>query len=122
MKLALIRLRGKTGVRKDISDTLVMLNLPCVNSCVVVEKNSGTEGMIRKCKDFLTWGEISDETIDKMKSYGRQQNKRTVYHLRPPIGGFERKGIKKPFSQGGALGYRGERINDLIRRMLGDSK
>lgn len=40
------------------------------------------------------------------------------FKLHPPIGGFEREGIKKPFSIGGALGYRGKDINKIIRRML----
>lgn len=40
------------------------------------------------------------------------------FRLLPPVKGFERKGTKKPFSLGGALGYRKEKINDLIQRML----
>ena len=40
------------------------------------------------------------------------------FRLHPPIGGFERKGIKKPYSIGGALGYRKEKINNLIKKML----
>jgi len=39
-----------------------------------------------------------------------------VLRLHPPAKGYE--GIKKPFVMGGALGYRGQHINDLIRRML----
>lgn len=41
-----------------------------------------------------------------------------LFRLRPPSGGFERGGIKKPFSLGGTLGYRGKFINELIRRMI----
>ncbi|MFH0752187.1 MAG: 50S ribosomal protein L30 [archaeon] len=40
------------------------------------------------------------------------------FKLNPPRHGFERKGIKTPFSLGGALGYRKEKINDLIMRMV----
>ncbi len=40
------------------------------------------------------------------------------FRLTPPAHGFERKGIKKPYSMGGALGYRKEKINELIRRMI----
>jgi len=40
------------------------------------------------------------------------------FRLSPPRKGFERKGIKQPFSVGGALGYRKEKINELVRRML----
>nr|MBA4404927.1 50S ribosomal protein L30 [Nanoarchaeum sp.] len=40
------------------------------------------------------------------------------FRLLPPVKGFERKGTKKPFSLGGALGYRKEKINALVQRML----
>lgn len=40
------------------------------------------------------------------------------FRLNPPVKGFERGGIKKPFSIGGVLGYRGAKINELIKRML----
>jgi large subunit ribosomal protein L30 len=39
-----------------------------------------------------------------------------VMRLHPPLKGFE--GVKKPFSLGGALGYRGEEINNLLTKML----
>tara|TARA_B100001750_G_C15486282_1_gene588496 strand:+ start:886 stop:1359 length:474 start_codon:yes stop_codon:yes gene_type:complete len=38
-----------------------------------------------------------------------------VFRLHPPRKGYE--GIKRSFNEGGALGYRGEKINQLIRRM-----
>ena len=40
------------------------------------------------------------------------------FKLKPPINGFENKGIKVPFSKGGALGYRKDKINDLIMKMI----
>ena len=40
------------------------------------------------------------------------------FKLPPPRKGWERKGIKKVFNVGGALGYRGAAINDLIKRMV----
>jgi len=40
------------------------------------------------------------------------------FRLKAPEKGFERKGIKKSFAVGGALGYRREKINDLIKRMI----
>ena len=41
-----------------------------------------------------------------------------VFRLNPPRGGFERRGIKKPRSLGGALGYRGDKIKELLGRMV----
>ena len=43
---------------------------------------------------------------------------KTFFRLHPPIGGFERAGIKKNYAVGGALGYRGKYINKLIERMI----
>ncbi len=40
------------------------------------------------------------------------------FKLNPPRHGYERKGIKQPFSLGGALGYRKEKINLLVERMI----
>lgn len=41
-----------------------------------------------------------------------------VFRLKPPEKGYERGGIKHPYSTGGALGYRGEDINKLLERMI----
>jgi large subunit ribosomal protein L30 len=40
------------------------------------------------------------------------------FRLKPPTKGYERGGVKTPFSMGGALGYRKDHINNLIKRML----
>lgn len=41
---------------------------------------------------------------------------RPLLRLKPPKGGW--RSTKKPFAQGGALGYRGRSINQLVRRMI----
>lgn len=41
---------------------------------------------------------------------------RPLFRLHAPKGGW--RSTKKPFALGGALGYRGAAINDLVRRML----
>jgi large subunit ribosomal protein L30 len=41
---------------------------------------------------------------------------RPLFRLKAPTGGW--RSTKKPFSLGGALGYRGRAINDLARKML----
>jgi len=40
------------------------------------------------------------------------------FRLKPPSGGYPRKGIKVPYKLGGAWGYWGEKINDLINKMI----
>jgi large subunit ribosomal protein L30 len=43
---------------------------------------------------------------------------KVFFRLGMPRKGFERKGIKYPFSLGGVLGYRKDKINDLLKRMI----
>lgn len=113
-KIAIIRVRGGFGVKTEIKDTLDMLNLQKVNHCVVLESNPVLLGMIKKAKDYITWGEINDETLKLLKP----KIKGKVARLSPPKQGFGRKGVKMPFVLRGALGNRKEKINDLIVRMI----
>ncbi len=41
-----------------------------------------------------------------------------VFRLKPPSKGYERKGIKKTYKEGGVLGYRAEKINVLLNKMI----
>jgi len=134
--LAVIRVRGLCKVERGIKDTMNLLRLYRKNFCVVVPNNEKYHGMVKKAKDYVTWGEIDDETFDSLvekrgEEYkGRASGKegkfikkgdkkiKKFFRLNMPKKGFGRKGIKVAFSKGGALGYRGEKINELIKRML----
>lgn len=123
-KIAVIRIRGLKGIRKDIKDTLDMLKLHKKHFCVIVEKIPSNMGMVNKAKDYITWGEIKEEVLKELISKRAERNskdpKRTkkFFRLNSPKKGFERKGIKVSFGKGGALGYRGEKINELLRKMM----
>jgi large subunit ribosomal protein L30 len=114
--LAAVLIRGLIGMNKDIKDTLLMLNLQTKYSCAVMEDTPVSRGMLQKCKDYITYGEISEETIKELDS--KRTKKNNHYSLSPPRGGFERNGIKTPYTSKGALGYRGEKIQDLLKRMM----
>ncbi len=138
--LAVIRVRGLCKVERGVKDTMNLLRLYRKNFCVVVPNNEKYSGMVKKAKDYATWGEISDETFNllvekrgeeyKGKASGKKGNDsgkfikkgdkkiKKFFRLNMPKKGFGRKGIKFPFSKGGALGYRGGKINELIKRML----
>ena len=60
---AVIRIRGKAGIRKDIEDTLKLLILKAVNNCVLVPETDSIKGMLFKAKDYITWGEIELDTL-----------------------------------------------------------
>ncbi|MGZ7119478.1 MAG: 50S ribosomal protein L30, partial [Methanobacterium sp.] len=66
--IAAIRLRGRTGIKKDIANTLDMLKLTRINHAVLIEDNPSYNGMLQKAKDYITWGEINQETVSKLLS------------------------------------------------------
>lgn len=115
-KLAIVRVRGTTGIKGGINDTLKMLNLHKRNFCIVVDDTPANKGMIKKSENYVAWGEIDDETLKLVEK--RKEEGKKFCRLNSPKKGYGRKGLKHAFAVGGALGYRGEKINDLIRRML----
>jgi large subunit ribosomal protein L30 len=69
---AIIRLRGDVNVRPEIRYTLRLLRLHSVNHCAVVEENDYNKGMIIKVKDYVAWGNISEDTLENLlKDRGR---------------------------------------------------
>ncbi len=147
---AIIRVRGRTGIKPDIKRTMHLLNLTRVNHCVVMGESAQLKGMLNKCKDYVTWGEVNKDVFAKVvQKRGRLAgNKRIskkflkdkgfknynelaeailsgkkakdigikpVFRLHPPSGGY--KHIKYAYPRG-ALGYRREAINALLRRMI----
>ncbi len=67
--------------------------------------------------DVAKMKKIADDLISG-KSTIKSLNIKPVFRLRPPRKGYERKGVKQPFSIGGALGNRKEKINLLISKMI----
>jgi large subunit ribosomal protein L30 len=154
-RIAVVRVRGTVHVSGEIGDTLDMLGLRRVNQATVIDDRPTYMGMVKKAKDFITWGEADekvlarliakwgrlpgDKRVDKetLKSKGfssfedfakrfceskaefKDLGIKSCFKLHPPSRGYERGGIKRHFSVGGALGYRGEGINDLLIRMSG---
>ena len=139
--IAAIRIRGKMRVDTQVTDTLNMLRLYNNNYCIVLPNNELFLGMLRRTKDYITWGEIDDETFKTLvekrgeefkgretDANGKIQHKNFIsvnnkkikkyFRLSPPRKGFERKGVKTTYQNGGALGYRGEKIKELIMRMI----
>ncbi len=131
--LAVVRIRGGVKVRQEIKETLSRLNLDRVNNLSLVFGTKSNIGMIKKCNDFVTYGEITEEKLSallnrkkfeiskediKEISAGKLKPREKInmpIRMSPPKGGY--KGIKRSFSQGGALGYRGDAISALLEKM-----
>lgn len=71
-----------------------------------------------KEKTKMDFEEFANEFFNFKKELKDISGLKHFFRLKPPDKGFDRNGIKKAFSVGGALGYRKEKINDLIKRML----
>lgn len=149
--LAVVRIRGNIGVRREFKDALKILRLRDMNNCVVVPDNPSNRGMMKKVRNYVTFGEINFESfLAMLGKRGRVKGKRLdgntvketgydsveqlakeifegkaklkkvdslepVFRLTPPSGGFKSTRTHYPK---GDLGYRGDAINDLIKRMI----
>ena len=65
----------------------------------------------------MTIEEFAEKVINGEMKLRDLPNIKPVFRLHPPRGGL-RGSKKRSFKEGGALGYRGEKINELIERML----
>jgi len=90
---SMIRSRGKLVGDKDITDDYLKEN-----------------------SEFATIEDMAKAIIENDYKMRDVEGVNPVFRLHPPVKGYE--GNKRSYKNGGALGYRGEAINDLINRML----
>ncbi|MDO8642310.1 MAG: uL30 family ribosomal protein [Candidatus Woesearchaeota archaeon] len=116
-KVVVVRIRGDVNLNGQIRSTLDMLRLRKKHVCVIYNDSQVLRGMLRKVKDYVTWGipDAETETLLRTKRASKHEN---VFFLAPPRKGHGRKGIKRSFVVGGALGERREKINELLQRMI----
>ena len=150
----ILRLRGSVGISSELERTFTFMHLTRKFSATLMGESPSNNGMIRKIKDYATWGEASPKTISQLiqqrgylkgnqrvtdevveERLGHESIKhlgtalhelkanlwhlpdlKPVFRLHPPKGGFHGS-IKKPYPKG-ELGYRGEKINDLLAKMI----
>ncbi len=66
---------------------------------------------------FNDYKELAKAIIEGKLTTDKLPDFKPVFRLSPPSKGFKGT-VKKHFNEGGELGYRGEAINELIKRML----
>jgi large subunit ribosomal protein L30 len=151
---AVLRLRGSVNISRERERAFALLHLHRKNHVTLMRDTPSNLGMIRKIKDYATWGEaspkiisqliqqrgflkgnqkVTDEAVEERLGYEsikhlgtalhelkadlwRLPDLKPVFRLHPPKGGFHGS-IKKPYPKG-ELGYRGEKINDLLAKMI----
>jgi large subunit ribosomal protein L30 len=140
--LAAIRIRGSVKTDKKVADTLSMLKLTRNNHCVLLPENQTFRGMLKKTSTWITWGKIDNELVGRLiskrgrlvgdKKIDEKKAKdiakkiikdqslegieiKHVFRLSPPSKGY--KSVKMMYPKG-SLGPRGEKINELLKRMI----
>src|SRR3989338_1479271 len=137
--ICIIRIRGEVNMDRDVAETLSRLRMSRKYACVVINPNKEQEGMIKKVKDLVAFGEISKETLEKLiekrgqlidkkkktdakkvvdelekgKKY-ESLNLKPFFRLHPPRGGIK----SKAHFPKGVLGNHRGKINELVLRML----
>ena len=156
MSWIVVRVRSNVNVERSIRETMDYLNLTKVNHAVIIPENDQYRGMLQKAKDYITWGEATEATVERMltergrmsgdspltddvvkestdikniKDFAKSVTSgestvkdvpglKRVFRLHPPRGPKGWGGIKRSFVVGGALGARGDAINNLVDRMI----
>ena len=114
--IAVIRIRGQVGLDKDMKETLFRMKLRRKYVCAIFEPTKENLGMVKKTRNFISYGEISDETYNELvKKRGKKVGGKLkpFFRLHPPRGGAETK-LHYPR---GILGENKE-MDKLIGRML----
>ena len=138
--ICIIRIRGDVKLDRDVRETFDRMHLGRKYSCIVINPNKEQLGMIKKLEDFTAFGDIRKDVFEKLidiRGQKTSKNKKIdakkiigelekgkkyedlgikpFFRLHPPRGGL--KSSKRHFPRG-VLGNNGEKINDLVLRML----
>lgn len=83
-------------------------------------KLAGNKKLTDECAQktsYKSLEELAEAVFSCAIEYWKLPNVQPVFKLHPPTKGFKGK-IKKSYRMGGETGYRGEKINELIKRMV----
>jgi large subunit ribosomal protein L30 len=79
--------------------------------------NPLTEQFMKDVLKVESFEALADDLMNFKIKYQDIKKIVPVFRLHPARGGFF-KGIKKPFANGGVLGFHGEQINKLVKKMM----
>lgn len=64
--LAVVRVRGMSGLHPKRKLTMEMLNIPRSNNGTLVISSGPYRGMLQEAKDYVTWGPISEKMVAEL--------------------------------------------------------
>lgn len=134
-----IRISGLVEMPKDAQETLFRMNLRRKYSAVLLKETKETQDLLNAVRNFIAYGKIDMKILEELiakrakpldnktkkidakkvaeiieKEGIEKSNIKHFFRLHPP-----RKGINsKVHYPKGILGDNGDKINDLVRRML----
>jgi large subunit ribosomal protein L30 len=137
--IIVIRISGLVEIPPNVQETLFRMRLRRKYSAVLLKHGPENLKLLKKVRNFVAYGRIDKETLydllaKRAKSIGKtkidpekiiaQLDKKSLsdlgvkgfFRLHPPRGGINTK-VHFPINKG-VLGDNGEKINDLVRRML----
>ena len=62
-RFAAVMIRGSVGLKTSLKETISSLRLYRRNTCVVIADTATNVGMLKAAKDYITWGEIDEDTF-----------------------------------------------------------
>lgn len=114
--IAAVKVRGSIDANDKARQTMDNLQLEKRNQLVVYEDEDSIRGMFSRAKDYITYGELEEETIEALEEKkGDEVESGDSFSMTPPSGGF--KDTKKQVGQGGSLGKR-ENMDELVQNMI----
>ncbi len=136
--ILVIRISGLVQIPNDVQETLYRMRLRQKYSAILIDDTSENAKLLLKVRNFVAYGNISEDTLKALiAARGERLDRKQVsgamkvptnesevdksglkpfFRLHPPRGGIDGKvhfGTRK-----GVLGNNGNKINDLVRRML----
>ncbi|MBK5133726.1 50S ribosomal protein L30 [Candidatus Bathyarchaeota archaeon] len=70
--LVVVKIRGTIRAKREARETLDLLNMKKTHNAVVIDNRPSFIGMLYRVQNYVTWGEITEETMAKMiKKRGR---------------------------------------------------
>ncbi len=83
----------------------------------LLESSRSTLGMLRAAKNLVAWGQVNPEVLENLLRKRGEREGNKEFDDEFPRGGFKRS-TRRAATDGGELGYRGEDINRLVKRMI----
>jgi len=138
--ILVIRISGHVEMPKDAEETLFRLRLRKKYSAILMREDEKTQNFLQIIRNFVAYGKIEPRVLeDLISKRGKSKDKKAktridikntaeiiekegiakaeilpFFRLHPPIKGIN----SKAHFPKGVLGDNGDKINDLVRRML----